>query len=130
MPLISATLKGSNQKLISQLVGIQLNYETTTNLCITEMMRGVNIIARVEPRLRGQGVLGALQVVTPGRTADEVQLPAIHAALNAPRTRAPALPLNNKETALPSLLQETTPSSEQPLFSVALVPLAIDSRNS
>lgn len=74
-------------------------------------------------------MLGALQVVTPGRTADEVQLPAIHAALNAPRAppapAIPALPLINKETALPSLLQETTPSSEQPLFSVALVPLEI-----
>lgn len=36
-----------------------------------------------------QGVSGAAQVVTPGRTVDEVQLPAIHAALNATR----ALPL-------------------------------------
>lgn len=70
-----------------------------------------------------------MQVVTPGQTADEVQLPAIHATLNAPRTPSLSLPLNNKETALPFLLQETTPSSEQLLFSVALVSLAIDSEN-
>lgn len=45
--------------------------------------------------LNCEGVSGVLQVVTPGRTADEVQLPAIHATLNAaPRTSAPApLPL-------------------------------------
>lgn len=46
-----------------------------------------------------RGVSGVLQVVTPGRTADEVQLPAIHATLNAPPRPTHLLPLNNKETA-------------------------------
>lgn len=67
-----------------------------------------------------------MQVATPGRTADEVQLPAIHATLNVPPYPLPlSLPLNNKETALPSLLQETTQfsDSKQPLFSVGLLPL-------